>query len=107
MLAVFGLGSGCVAPLEAARVEVDEDIVTVVHVSWQTGEASRGRVEYGTERAYGSATSLEDTPRTEHAATLFGLQGDTAYHLRVLAEDDSGRESTGPDQSFTTGVIPE
>lgn len=66
------------------------DIVTVATVSWQTNEATRGRVEYGTTTAYGRTTPLSAEAATDHTAALLGLNAGRTWHLRVVAESGDG-----------------
>jgi hypothetical protein len=85
--------------------EVSESIHTVVRVRWNTESASIGYVEYGTTKALGSRTPLEDTETTEHAYSLLGLRAETTYFYRAVTWD--GRETgSSPIQSVVTGTLP-
>lgn len=62
-------------------------------------------VEYGTSSGYGASTSPAVAPQAAEEATvdldIEGLAPETAYHYRVVAEDQYGREY-GPDATFAT-----
>jgi hypothetical protein len=69
------------------------------------GGPTKYRFEYGTDESYGSSTpvdSLEDLLGEQAVSKqLLGLQPDTTYHYRVVAENDAG-SVPGPDRTFTT-----
>jgi hypothetical protein len=64
------------------------------------------RFQYGSTEAYGSQTASADlgnalTDQTA-SASISGLQPETAYHYRVVAENANGAPVQGPDRTFTT-----
>jgi cytochrome c biogenesis protein CcmG, thiol:disulfide interchange protein DsbE len=76
-----------------------------VTIGWDTDIASTSRVYYGTTNSYGSATSINNTLVTGHAATLTGLSANTGYHFQI--ESTSGDDATGlsDDNTFLTPVV--
>ena len=89
---------------EAVTVTVDANIATVLHVTWETEEPELGRVEFGTDDGYGTRTTLEAEPSTQHTATLLGLRGDTLVHLRTLGDDRVGADHTATTGSFLSSA---
>jgi peptidoglycan hydrolase-like protein with peptidoglycan-binding domain len=75
-------------------------------VTWTTGEAADGQVEYGTSESYGSATTLNSSLALTHSQTLSNLTPSTIYHYRVVSKDAAGNVTTSGDQTFTTGAAP-
>lgn len=65
----------------------DARSVTLV---WATDRPARCAVEFGPTSLLGSTTPLEETPSTNHQASLAGLQPGTTYYLRVRSTDDLG-----------------
>jgi len=75
---------------------------SVATVTWITDEASDSQVEFGSTVAYGSATALNASLVTAHAATLTGLTDNTLYHARVRSRDAAGNLVTSGDITLTT-----
>src|SRR5207247_2267053 len=71
-------------------------------ISWTTNEASDSQVEYGTNTAYGSLTTLDSSMVTSHSQTLSGLVASTLYHYRVKSKDAAGNLAVSADFTFTT-----
>ena len=94
------------APPEISEVSVTDITVSAATISWVTDELAQGRVEYGKTSAYGKATPLASDYATEHSAALSNLEPGTAYHYRVIVEDESGNEAVSPDEIFTTDTPP-
>jgi Arylsulfotransferase (ASST)/Purple acid Phosphatase, N-terminal domain len=94
-------------PRRPAQVtaELSANISTVVKVRWTTQAASIGYVEFGPTRELGQNTPLEETPGTDHAATLLGLTADTEYFYRVVTWDGA---ATGASEilPIRTGDVP-
>jgi sugar lactone lactonase YvrE len=69
-------------------------------------QATKYHFEYGESEAYGQSTAQTAlTPGFEDqaaSAQIAGLQPDTTYHFRVVAENALAQTATGPDQTFTT-----
>jgi DNA-binding beta-propeller fold protein YncE len=62
--------------------------------------------EYGTSESYGSSTSEESAGAgygfADAFAAISGLQPDTVYHYRVVADNGVGAPVTGDDDTFKT-----
>jgi hypothetical protein len=54
-------------------------------IAFQTGAAATAQVDYGLTTSYGSLTSLNVTPSSNHLFLLTGLERDTNYDFEVLA----------------------
>ena len=91
---------------EISEVSIASITSSGATVSWITDELAQGKVEYGKTVEYGSASSLADDYTTEHSVGLSGLEANTEYHYRVVAQDESDNAATSPDEVFTTGDIP-
>ncbi|MEK7067724.1 MAG: lamin tail domain-containing protein, partial [Patescibacteria group bacterium] len=74
-----------------------------VVISWNSNKAGIFQVEYGTSTSYGflSATTSAST------LTLSSLAPATAYHYRLLAEDDLSNATTTSDYNFETSGLAE
>jgi hypothetical protein len=90
--------------VESVSAEVDENIATVVHVSWTTDVESGGYVEFGPDDTYGHRTP-EVEAGVDHTATLLGLPAAATWHYRVVTESD-GDATPGEDHEITTDPLP-
>src|SRR5690349_13594143 len=61
-------------------------------VAWNTNVNSTSQVDYGTTTAYGSSTTLDSNPVTNHSVPISGLQSATQYNFRVRSKDSGGNE---------------
>ena len=68
---------------------------------WTTNETASSTVLYGTNTAYGSASSSVSFA-TNHSITLSGLTASTTYHFQLQATNAAGNYATSSDQTFTT-----
>ncbi|OVE80231.1 hypothetical protein BVY01_00605, partial [bacterium I07] len=71
-------------------------------ITWDTDEPADTQIEYGTDNGYGSQTTLNTNPVTQHQQTLSGLQANTTYHYRVKSTDAAGNPAVSGDRTFTT-----
>lgn len=94
-------GEQAVAALAISGINVSEVTDTGVTITWSTSQPARGRVEYGTTTAYGSATPFSGES-TSHRVTLSGLSPGTTYHYRVKVQGAGGGEVTSEDRTFRT-----
>ncbi len=78
-------------------VTLDEEVPTLVTLSWVTEDAVVSFVEFG-EGQFERTSATEAEATTEHSRTLVGLAADTQYSFRVS-------DSTVTD-AFTTGSLP-
>jgi hypothetical protein len=77
-------------------------------VNDQGGSSGTWYIEYGTTTSYGSQTtaqSLSGTTDISITPTITGLQPDTTYHYKLVAQNSVGIASTS-DQTFTTVNLP-
>lgn len=88
--------------ISAVTAEVSDHITTVVNVSWETAEETRGQVEFGPTRDLGRSTPLEADAALEHRVPLVGLKAETEYFFRVVLEDGSASDVS----SIVTGSLP-
>ena len=118
MLASFGCGGGPaaqagpqsqnpapLAPLSISQVAAGNASNNSAVVTWTTNLPSSSQVEYGTSTAYGSMTTMDSSPVTNHEVMLNGLSAGTAYHYRVHSDDGSG-QVVSADASFSTLAAP-
>jgi hypothetical protein len=75
---------------------------TEASISWTSGSAATGQVEYGTSSGYGQTSLLNPGLATTHAITLNGLQPNTTYHYAVISVDANGGRTVSSDETFTT-----
>ena len=87
---------------ESALSPTDQSVTLQAAVA-PLGNATTYRFEYGTTATYGHDVAVPAAGGSEGApsATVSGLQSDTTYHYRVVAEDSQGA-TYGPDRTFTT-----
>lgn len=72
-------------------------------VSWQTGIASTGRVDYGLSTDYlAGAEESTGGMKTEHSVKLSGLTPGADYHYRISACGSNGLMALSPDGVFRT-----
>lgn len=66
--------------------------------------------EYGTDTSYGNSTEPQQAPESHFLVAVDGgvdgLQPDTIYHVRMVAQNSAGT-TYGPDKVFRTYAIPE
>ena len=74
---------------------------TTATITWNTNEASNGRVDYGLNTIYGSNKSAAGTGTT-HSVALTGLMPKTEYHYQVSSTDASTNTTSSTDLVFTT-----
>ena len=76
---------------------------TTATVTWTTNEPTTGRLEWGLDVLYGF-TPIQSTPlKTAHSVTLTGLTPDTLYHLRIVATDAAGNQTTSTGYTVRSG----
>ena len=63
-------------------------------ITWETDEATTGKVEYGTSEAYGLTAPLDTNLSTSHSVALTGLDPGTTYYFNVISKDAAGNEIT-------------
>jgi len=87
--------------ISVAAVSALETEATVV---WTTDELAYGFVEYGETTNYGHATPKSTSAVLDHTVSLTGLAHGTAYHYRIVAEDESGNISYSKDRTLETAL---
>ena len=73
-----------------------------VRLQWTTGEAAVCSLEYGLTNTYGTKTRVLGPPAQTFTTLLSGLNSNTVYHYRIIAEDNAGNATTSGDFTFTT-----
>jgi hypothetical protein len=88
---------------------IGEGSATIEGTVNPNGLASTAYFQYGTTSAYGMSTVAQPAGSTETIAaidaSITGLEPETTYHFRILAESSAGI-SYGADQAFTTPAPP-
>ena len=77
---------------------------TQITIKWETKEAEKGKVIYGTDSLKLSQTANEDKARTLHEITLKKLTPDSRYYYRCVWNGGKsliGRFRTAPDKDST------
>jgi hypothetical protein len=97
----FLTGSDQSPPLLQAS-QPEELYANGVRLRWTMNEPAVSYLEYGLTNAYGQRTVVLGTPETETSTTLSDLLANTNYHYRIVAVDDAGNKTVGPDQTFRT-----
>jgi hypothetical protein len=95
-----------VEPPQISQVSAQNITSNSVQIKWQTSEPADAKVEYGLTASYGNTTALDPVLATSHAAALFGLQSNKAYHYRVKSSDAAGNLAVSGDFVFTTLAAP-
>jgi len=72
-------------------------------VEWETDVPTKGSIEWGTTKDYGSDKSLEGSFDTYHRTNVTGLDRTTRYHFRIHVENLAGDTGRSGDQTVTTG----
>lgn len=75
-------------------------------IVWTTDDPSDSQVEYGLTTSYGTTTTIDSTPVTDHSVPIIGTGPSTLYHYRVKSRNTAGLLTTSGDNTFTTtGVV--
>jgi hypothetical protein len=88
-----------------------------VQITWQTHIPASSQMEYGPTSAYGSTTTIDPAPVTQHAVALTNLTPGGVYHFRVLSGSPEGTsasadyilrcpDGTVPNPGFEGGIGP-
>lgn len=72
------------------------------NITWTTNEPATSEVAYGKTQNYELGPFEELTLKTSHSAEIRGLQPDTLYHFRILADDAQGNTGQTGDDTFRT-----
>jgi hypothetical protein len=100
-----------VAPGSEVTVDAKPSHVKVRATLIAEGSPTQYRFEYGKTEAYGSSTA--QAPLSEEGGLftaepaggdLTGLEPNTVYHFRAVAEDGSGHTTFGPDATLRTSL---
>lgn len=76
-------------------------------ITFGTGNLTKARVEYGTDTGYGLVkATTAGTGTATQTVQLTDLLPGTAYHFRIVAENDKGAIQRTSDQTFTTIALP-
>jgi hypothetical protein len=71
-------------------------------ITWTTDQTSSSQVKYGTTTAYGSLSTLSNTPVTTHSVTITGLTAGTTYNYAVMSTNTGGMQATSANFTFAT-----
>jgi hypothetical protein len=98
---------GCPAPGDTVAVSdieavVNEDIVTLIELSWSAEGEHQAWVEFGETDAYGHSVAPLGA---EQRVTLLGMPASTEVHFQVVTENDAGQWRS-EDQIAITGDLP-
>ena len=74
-------------------------------VRWKTGALATAQVQYGLTPSYGSASSVNATPSSNHLVLLTGLMRDTNYYFNVLSSVGGTLYSTNSTFATTNTLI--
>ncbi len=101
------LSACAAAPVTEFEVtaEHDEQITTVINVSWTTDEPGVSWVEFGRDGAYDLITPVASEASTEHSFQLIGVSASTEVSFRCVTEFEDGQLVS--EGSATTGALPE
>ncbi len=75
---------------------------TSATITWTTDQATSSLVNYGTTTSYGSASSLDNTLKTNHSVTLTGLTAGTTYNFDVVSANSAGTQAISANNTFST-----
>jgi len=93
-------------PNNITPVDGAKDCELNVHISWTGGDINNDAVNYSIFLNEGHSTNSNYEPvikgLTENFYQLDGLQVDTTYSFRILAEDEHGSQHISDDTTFTT-----
>ena len=74
-------------------------------IAWSTNLPAKTYVEYGLTNTYGNQTSATGRYYYTHLHHLTNLQLGSAYHYRMVSEDERGNIIYSADSSFTTTAV--
>jgi hypothetical protein len=90
-----------------SSVKVMNVSINSAYVTFKVKDAIKSTVQYGKTLGYGASETLS-TAKAESTYTiqLANLTDATAYHLRIVAEDEEGNIYNGDDYTFDTLPVP-
>ena len=75
-------------------------------VGFATNLPALSRIEYGKTDGYGQQTEQNESYFYQHLHYLKGLEADSTYHYRILAQDYDGNLIASADRTFTLRKLP-
>lgn len=90
--------------LEGVVAAVDEDVSTVIDVSWTTEDEGTSYVEFGQNPELFTRSTHTSEASTSHAFQLYGLPSLTTVYYRAVTEVDG--EERSYEGEITTGGLP-
>ncbi len=84
----------------AVGIEVETQLDGDERIHWETGEESRGYVEYGEDTSLGDTVWSTGGYGLEHEVEIGGLARGGTYHYRIHTEDCAGNEWESGDSVF-------
>ncbi len=99
----------CSAPVQdfEVQVEVNEQISTVLDISWTTSEPGISWVEFGRDGAYDLSTPVSTVAGTEHRFQLIGVGAGSEISFRAITEIGEGQSQLVTEGSASNGELPE
>jgi hypothetical protein len=76
-------------------------------LEWNTNRRVTDQIFYGTDRNYGSQTTLDDVMKKNHAQILNGLEPGTRYFYKIVGRDFQGNEVMTEGEFTTLSVLAE
>lgn len=78
---------------------------TTANISWQTNEATTGKVNFGLNQNYGNP-QIDSNLTTNHTVLLTGLSPQTLYHYQIVSTNATGNTTISTDLTFKTDYDP-
>jgi hypothetical protein len=99
--------AACSEPVQdfEVAIEINEQVATVLDISWTTEEPGISWVEFGREGEYDMLTPIATEASTEHHFQLVGVAAETELSFRAVTETASGQLIS--EGTATTGELPE
>lgn len=85
-----GADGGATGELTGVAASLDEDVPTVVTVSWEAPEAGSSWVEYGLDGRFDLSTPVVDSSEGQTERVLMGLKANHDYTVRAVTETADG-----------------
>ena len=89
-----------------SNVNVSGITSSAVTISWNSDMPTTSLIYYGATSNYGSTSAYATDLVTDHAITLSGLKGGSAYHFQVAGSDGQGGYAYSADNTFVTLTPP-
>ncbi len=89
-------------PPAISEITVSDITLSAATISFSADELVQSYIEYGPTSAYGFTTPVSSEYSDSQSFLVSGLNSDTTYYYRIIAEDEAGNMTTTLQKNFST-----